>query len=572
MNISEILLLKKIRIPVLIFFLSISASCGTDAFAKDLNELITEALCERFIFSKYPHQVICIGDQLCVSKDLPRFYGLRGFSPAWITDKGVSTQTHELIRTIRKAADEGINPLDYHIDGIEILLKEITGSYLKIDDVPIKKLMELELLLSDAFFLYASHLTAGRVNPETIQKEWAIKNQHMDLVRILFDSLDKGNISYALETVNQQSPDYQRLKKASESYRKLAENAGWPHIPKGPKMKKGDRGARIAILHSHLKISGDLGQTDEKNPRLFGDILEKAVLRFQKRHGLTEDGVVGRATITALNITALDRLKQIVVNMERWRWLQRDFGPRYIVVNIADFQLNVVEENESILKMRVVVGKYYRQTPVLEGKMTYLVINPFWIIPQKLAEEDMLPLIKEDKEVIKSKKIRVYESWKNGALEIDPGLVNWKIVNNNGFSYKLVQEPGPLNALGHIKFIFPNKFDVYFHDTPARDLFNREKRDFSSGCIRIEKPVELAAYLLQVDTNWTKQKLLEAIDSQKTQIISLSNPIAVKILYFTAWVDEQGIVNFRNDIYQWDKQLAEALEEKTPYQQDVNKR
>ncbi|MBU4037352.1 MAG: L,D-transpeptidase family protein, partial [Proteobacteria bacterium] len=271
-------------------------------------------------------------------------------------------------------------------------------------------------------------------------------------------------------------------------------------------------------------------------------------------------------------ITALDRLKQIILNMERWRWLQRDFGPRYIVVNIADFQLNVVEENESILKMRVVVGKYYRQTPVLEGKMTYLVINPFWIIPQKLAEEDMLPLIKEDKEVIKSKKIRVYESWKNGALEIDPGLVNWKIVNNNGFSYKLVQEPGPLNALGHIKFIFPNKFDVYFHDTPARDLFNREKRDFSSGCIRIEKPVELAAYLLQVDTNWTKQKLLEAIDSQKTQIISLSNPIAVKILYFTAWVDEQGIVNFRNDIYQWDKQLAEALEEKTPYQQDVNKR
>jgi L,D-transpeptidase YcbB len=570
MNLSEILLLKKIRTSVLIFFLFITVFYGTNLFAMGLNEQITEALRERLTFPKEPHQVVCMGDQLCGSMTLRSFYELRGFSPAWVTEKGVKTKVHELIRAIRESADEGINPQDYHIGGIEILLKEVTDSHIGTEDVQIEKLVGLELLLSDAFFLYASHLTAGRVNPETIQAEWNIKTQHLDLVRVLLDSLDKKDISYALEMVNRQSPDYQRLKKASVYYRKLAEKGGWPHIPNGPKMRKGDRGDRIAILRSRLQISGDLTQTDEKDPRIFGDILEKAVLRFQSRHGLAEDGIVGRATLTALNVTASDRLKQITVNMERWRWLQRDFGPRYLIVNIADFKLSVVEENVIVLRMRVVAGMDYRQTPVFEGKMTYLVINPFWTIPKTLAIEDFLPLIKKDKQIIKIKKIRVYEGWKDGALEIDPESVNWNMVNKNNLPYKLVQEPGPLNALGRIKFIFPNKFDVYLHDTPAKDLFSREKRNFSSGCIRIEKPVELAACLLEGDTNWTKQKLLDAIDSQKTQIVRLSSPIAVKILYFTAWVDEEGIVHFRDDIYQRDKMVAKALEEKSPFQQKIH--
>ncbi|MGB5157559.1 MAG: L,D-transpeptidase family protein [Desulfobacterales bacterium] len=570
MDIYAIILLKKIRTTVLIFFLSVSLSYATDFFHKSLDEQVTEALRERLAFSKEQRPVVCMGDQLCGSMVLPRFYGLRDFTPAWINDKGVSSQAYELVRAIREAADEGINPRDYHIGGIEMLLKDINASYLRKDNAPIEKMVELELLLSDAFFLYASHLTAGRVNPENIRTDWTIKTKHLDLVPILLDALAKGNISYALEKVNQQSPDYQRLKIASQSYKKFSENGGWPQIPAGPKMKKGDRGARIAILHSRLQISGDLSKTDKKDPGVFGDILEKAVLRFQSRHGLTEDGIVGHATLYELNVSALARFKQIMVNMERLRWLQRDFGPRYLFVNIADFKLSVVDENASILKMRVVVGKDYRQTPVFEGKMTYLVINPFWTIPPKLAEEDLLPLIKEDIEVIKRKKIRIYESWKENAREIDPGSVNWKMVNADNFSYKLVQEPGPLNALGRIKFIFPNKFDIYLHDTPARNLFSREKRNFSSGCIRIEKPLELATYLLHGNPNWTKQKLLDVIDSHETQIVGISNPIAVKILYFTAWVDEQGIVHFRNDIYQRDKKLAKALEEKPP--QDIYKR
>lgn len=556
--------MNKYKILTIIIFFALILLGSVKVYAQGSIVHVTEKLRKRLTFYKTPQKLFCMGKLLCGSLVLPQFYSLQEFTPSWITNSGLRKQAYHLVQTIKAAEFEGLNPQDYHLDEIEILLKDFKEPPVKIASIPIEKMVELELLLTDAFFLYTSHVSSGRVNPETIHSEWTFKNKKVDLIRILQDSIRKGKIADAIETVQPQSQDYRRLKKALIAYKKIAENGRWPRTPKGPIMKKGDRGDRIAILQSRLVISGDLKPTKRDNSDVFGETLKKAVLKFQKRHGLAEDGIVGRATLSALNVSVNARLKQIKLNMERWRWLQRDFGSRYLLVNIADFRLSVIEKRSSILKMRVVVGKNFRRTPVFVDKMTYMVTNPFWNIPHKLARDDFLSRIKKDPDFLKNQKIRVYESWKYGAQQIDAESVNWKMLGEKNFFYKLVQEPGPLNALGRIKFMFPNKFSVYLHDTPAKHLFNIKKRNFSSGCIRIEKPIELATYLLQDDPNWTRQKILDAIDSLGTKIIRLPKPIPIWILYFTAWVDEGGIVHFRNDVYHRDRQLAKALEEKPP--------
>lgn len=551
-----------------ILFTSIHVLVWLNAHAQGLTAQITEALRDRITFSEPSNQVVCMGEQLCGSRVLPLFYDLREFYPSWITDNGVRPIAHRLVQAIRAVEFDGLNPQDYHLGAIANLLKVVQAPGVKIASIPIKTLVELELLLSDAFLLFSYHLTSGRVNPETIQAEWTIKTHKKDLIGILQDLVEKGDVSSAVDVVQQQTRDYHRLQKALIRYRKIVENGGWPRIPKGPAMKRGTRGERVAVLESRLKVSGDLSGAAETDPDIFGDTLKKAVLDFQRRHGLVDDGIVGRATLSALNVPADDRLEQIKVNMERWRWLPRNFGNRYVLVNIADFQLSVVEEESQILKMRVVVGKDYRRTPVFVGRMTYMVINPFWNIPHKLAVEDFLPRIKKNSDYFKHHDIQVFESWKNAALRIDPESINWNMVDKNNFSHKLVQAPGPLNSLGRMKFMFPNKFSVYLHDTPARHLFNRTKRSFSSGCIRIEKPVDLAAYILAQDPKWQRREIQAAMDSLETQVVRISEPIPVLILYFTAWVDKHGTIHFRDDIYGRDKRLLEALRENPPAPQE----
>jgi len=309
-------------------------------------------------------------------------------------------------------------------------------------------------------------------------------------------------------------------------------------------------------------LSGDLEEDAEGGGDDFFDRgLELAVRRFQKRHGLTDDGVVGPATLEALNVPVAERLRQIELNLERWRWLPEDLGRRYILVNIADFELEVVEDGRRVLAMRVVTGKKMRLTPVFSGRMTYLVLNPYWHIPHKIAVKDVLPRIKRDPGYLVRQGIRVFESWDDLAPEIPPETIDWPAVTKHNFAFKLRQDPGPSNALGRVKLMFPNRFAVYLHDTPSRYMFRKNQRDFSSGCIRVEKPIDLAAYVLDGDRKWTREKILSAIASGESRIAWLPEPIPVHVLYWTAWVDEEGTVQFRRDVYGRDRSLDEALEE-----------
>lgn len=506
--------------------------------------------------------VYCRRDRICGSDVLPDFYRARDFRPAWVDDGLVLADAAAFLDALRLVADDGLDPENYHLTALESLLAEVKAAKTKKRGrVRPEALADLEMLLTDSFLLCGSHLVHGQVNPETIQSEWFIKGRYEDLASVLEKGLAARDIPGALDSLRPKHAVYQGLRKAFREYGAVAAAGGWPKFPPGPKLVKGDRDARVEALRNTLAATGDLDPSESSGGVLFDEGLEVAVKAFQRRHGLEPDGAVGAETATALNVPAAERLTQIRANLERWRWITPDLGERYILVNIADFQVGVVEGGREVLSMPAIVGRAYRQTPEFSGRMSYLEINPTWTVPPKLAREDILPKLQKDGLYLQEKGIRVFRDWTDGAPEIDPAAVDWSQVKADTLSYKFRQDPGSRNSLGRIKFMFPNKFDVYLHDTPERELFSRAVRDFSSGCIRVERPIDLAEYVLRGDPAWTREKILAAIDSRETQVVNLRNPLSVHLLYWTAWLADDGRVQFREDIYLRDAALYRALEQ-----------
>jgi murein L,D-transpeptidase YcbB/YkuD len=346
--------------------------------------------------------------------------------------------------------------------------------------------------------------------------------------------------------------------------RSLAAAKGWPVLDAGKTLRPGDGSSAVGELRRRLAVSGDLGPGPDENSLYFDATLTSAVKRFQQRNGLKADGIVGRSTIGMLNVPVEQRIRQVVVNLERWRWLPHDLGTRYIMVNTADFNLKTVKNGRVYLQMRVVVGRPARRSPVFSASMTYLVVNPYWNVPRTIAVEDILPELQKDVSYLAQRGIRVFQSWELNAPEVNPATVDWQAYHANRFPFKLRQDPGPYNDLGRFKFMFPNPFAVYLHDTPNRSLFKRVQRDFSSGCIRVEAPFVLANFVLAGDGRWTSDALSEAIENGETRTIRRKRPIAVHLLYMTAWADETGAIQFRRDIYDRDHDLDRALSRRRP--------
>jgi L,D-transpeptidase YcbB len=297
-------------------------------------------------------------------------------------------------------------------------------------------------------------------------------------------------------------------------------------------------------------------------PNVYDKTLKTAVRAFQHRHGLEADGVVGKKTRRVLNVPVEQRIQQLLINMERWRWIPNDLGERYLVVNTADFNLTMVDHSRVRGSMRVVVGRAYRKTPVFSGRMTYLDFNPFWNVPRRLAIEDILPRIRKDPAYIDQQGFRIFSGWSEDAVEIAPEDVGWASFTKDYFPIRLQQAPGPKNALGRIKFMFPNQYAVYLHDTPAKGLFNSVSRSFSSGCIRVEDPVTLAEFVLEGTEGWDREKIEKHLGDNQRQVVRLQRPIPIHLLYWTAWSDADGSVFFREDIYERDAPLMQALQEK----------
>jgi murein L,D-transpeptidase YcbB/YkuD len=510
-------------------------------------------------------QFVCQGETICGFKLIPLFYQERGFAPAWMNGRELRPKAKVLIQAVQNAFQDGLEPQDYHAIAIAETLAMLTNA----SDFTIQKQAEywadLDLLLTDAFLLLGTHLSGGRIDPETLHSDWLVDERSIDLLLLLHTASDVNRLDRAIEQLRPAHRGYLGLRNAMRQLRNQQTQGGWPAIAGGSTLRPDNSDPRVQTLRRRLELSGDIesGHTSDA-PTYYDDTLVDAVKRFQTRHGLTPDGAVGPKTRKAMNVSIDKRIRQIELNLERWRWLPHDLGHRRIVVNTADFSLRVVEEDADILKMRVVVGRPARRTPVFSSQMSYMVFNPYWNVPHTIAVEDILPKLVSDVDYLARQNIRVFTDWTESAGEINPQTMNWTRYDETYFPFRLRQEPGPNNALGRIKFIFPNRFAVYLHDTPQRSLFNFTQRDFSSGCIRLENAQALAAYLLNGQSSGRPETLASILNRGTRRVVRIPNPIPVHLIYMTAWVDHDNRLQFRNDIYHRDRDLNTALKQRPP--------
>jgi murein L,D-transpeptidase YcbB/YkuD len=357
-----------------------------------------------------------------------------------------------------------------------------------------------------------------------------------------------------------QHPSYRRLCAALERYRRYAQNGGWPQVEYVAKLEPGAYSPRIAQVQRRLAVTGEWSADGASGDTLtYDDRLVQAVKLFQKQHGLEADGVIGWSTVQEMNVTAAERCRQIEVNLERWRWLYRDLGEYYILVNIPTFELEVVEQDSIVMTMNVVVGKPARRTPVLSDVMTHVVLNPHWNVPVSIILQDMIPEIRRNPRYLSDRGIRIYPNWDINQKPVDPQSVDWNTLNKNNLPYLFRQDPGPENALGRVKFVLHNDFDVYLHDSPARGLFARSERAFSSGCIRVQDPLRLAEHLLAKQPSWNAEAISRALQSNREVTIVLPQPYNIHLQYWTAWINGDGQLRFARDIYLRDQLVADAL-------------
>ncbi|MEN6321755.1 MAG: L,D-transpeptidase family protein [Syntrophaceae bacterium] len=548
------------------FFALILMLITVRGHAIGLSNLIVTKIQDRLKVHETAQPVICRGTLPCNSPFLPQFYTKRNFQPCWSNEGALLPNAESMITIIRDAKSHGLQPDDYHLGEIEAAVAELRQDMKRSETADADKIVNIEFLLSDAFLLYGSHILSGRVDPNKIYKTWIANQRNANLADILQDAVASNRIKETLQSLEPQHEGYKILRQTLASYRVTAAKGGWPTIPGGNKvnLRKGQRSKMVPLLWTRLMMSNDLDVTKGDNGDLFDDAMKEAVLNFQRRHGLTADGVVRQETVKALNVPIEKRIRQIELNLERWRWLQNDLGKRYILVNVPDYSLKIVNENHVDMDMRVIVGKRVRNkkvdmhTPIFTGRMTHLEINPYWNVPYSIATKEFLPELKKDPLYLSRKNMQLLA----GRGAIDPTTVDWTKIHEKNFRYQIRQNPGAFNALSRIKFLFPNRFDVYLHDTPTRGLFKRTQRAFSHGCMRVEKPIEMATYLLRDNNGWSREKILAAIKRGKNLPVYLTEPIDVHVQYWTAWADGDGTVNFRDDLYSYDPILERALVEK----------
>ncbi len=340
-----------------------------------------------------------------------------------------------------------------------------------------------------------------------------------------------------------------RIHRAMPRYHHLAQ-LPWHsiHAARLP-LKIGMKDQSVPLIRERLIQLGDLSKSHAKNSPLFGKAMKHGVRLFQWRHGLKADGAIGSRTLHALNVSPATRLSQLQKSMERWSQFADTEGDRYIHVNVPNFELNLVKDGKKIINMKVIAGKPTRPTPELYSKVQTIVLNPKWNVPRNIARKDIIPKMLENPNYLAQENIKIYSSWEKDAYEINPADIDWMKAHNYGFPYRLSQTPGNHNALGRVKFIFLNKDDVYMHDTPQKGLFAQIQRAFSSGCVRLERPFELVEYFIQESPTLTHEEINKKLSSGETQYVKIRNPIPIFITYITSWVDENGRIHFREDVY-----------------------
>lgn len=463
------------------------------------------------------------------------FYEARDFAPFWTEgDAGIA-----LIETLRDAGRHGLPVSRYSPGEMESL---VAGG----DPVA------AEIGLTRAYLRYARDMTGGAVDPRAVDAEINLAPKRPGDAELLA-LLEGAPVAEVLAGLVPDTPEYAALLAERERLEAVAQEGGWgARVPEGPALRPGDMSPRVAALRARLRA---LGYEAPGEGERYDAALATVVETFQRENGLVADGVLGARTLAALNASPQDRIDQITVALERIRWMPDDLGMRYVWVNIPDYTVSVFEEGERVYHTRAVVGEPGEtRTPEFSERMTYLVVNPTWYIPDSIAKRVYLPQLRRNPDVLRNNNMRLFT---RAGTEIDPALVNFAALGDS-FPFRVRQNPSPANALGRVKFMFPNQFAIYLHDTPARELFNRDRRAFSNGCVRLEDPFELAYYLLAPQLDDPETTFRSWVEAGAERNVTLEQPIQVHIVYRTAWADADG-VHYRADVYGRDRKLLAAL-------------
>ncbi len=456
-----------------------------------------------------------------VSPALSRFYGERQYQPIWTDASGFNAAGRSVLGVLTRADLEGLSPNDYLVNPLAAASSQPDG------------VAASEIQLSATLLRFVRDLGWGVTLPAEVDTDNNYEKASFDGYLILQRVAAAPDPGEALLGFAPKSPAYVLLKKALARLREIRSNGAWSTVSAGPTLKLADSGPRVQELRNLLVERGDL-DSQYATGDTFDAPLADALKRFQGRHGMEQDGVYGAGVVSELNVPLDTRILQVRLGLERLRWLPDEFTGRRVGVNLADFRVYVLDDNVVTFETRAVIGKEFHETPMFSAKMTYVVINPYWNVPTSIARAEILPKAKRDPDYLARNHMEVTGS-------------------------DVRQLPGPWNALGRFKFIFPNVHNVYLHDTPSKALFDRTQRAYSHGCVRVDNPAGLAAVLLAKQA-WTPERIASTVDTGAETVVTLDAPIPVHITYITAFMDQQGKLNYRRDIYGRDRKLIAALE------------
>jgi len=484
---------------------------------------------------------------------LPVIYTKTGLQPLWITKDGPGKKAEILFSVLKNSELDGLIPEQYHVNRITSLWNGTTS----------EELIDLDTLLTLAFITYAHDAQEGRMHSQKKPPDFPVKDESTSAfyeLALIKTALSAPDFNQFMDSLLPPYKYYINLRAALPRYQNLAAAGGWPPVAAGKSINPGEQNSRITAIRERLQIEGFLPSTPT-DTLVYDPVLVQAVIQFQLRHGLTDDGVIGKSTITAMNIPAEQKVRQIIINLERWRREAHDLGKKYVLVDIAGFTLKGIENDMVILEMPVIVGTQRHETPALSDLIEYIDLNPYWNIPVSIARNELLADLRKNPHYLNKEHIRLFSDRTSEAREINPLSIDWNQVSPNKMGqFALRQDPGKWNALGAIKFVFPNKFNVYMHDTPAQAYFKRSYRAFSHGCIRLATPLKLAEFLLGgSEKGWSSEQLNKFISTGKRTIIRLPTPLPVHIIYRTVTSDQNGTISFHTDIYNRDQQLEEIL-------------
>ena len=489
------------------------------------------------------------GQKLIGARFIEQIYWLDDYAPIWN-----AAAVAELLNEIDTVELDGLNKKDYLLPGMELLEKRSWPG-----DFDTRSRVEMELALTESILRLAYHLRFGKVNPASLDANWNYKKRldMDDPVLLLGKAIKTGKINQVLNRQRISHPYYLELRRVLAKYRQIAAAGGWQEIPSGKTLEPGVQDPRVAKVRRRLTITGDFPghSVFTESPLLYDEALRQAVINFQRRHSLEMDGKVGKKTLRAMNVPVQKRIDQIRVNLERLRWIMHELGKDYLLIDIPGFRAFLVQNGQRVWQSKIQVGKAYTQTPVFEDELEYVEFNPTWTIPPGIIKRVILPKLRKDPQYLQKKGYNLLDFQ---GRKVDSTSIDWK--NLKGFPYMVRQPAGPNNALGRVKFIFPNPHFVFLHDTNHRNLFNRQTRTFSAGCIRTTNPFRLAELLLAANPGWDRKRIDRVIASGKTLRVFLKKRVPILITYTTVGVDAAGQAIFKPDIYHRDEAVLAGLQ------------